>query len=178
MFISPYVEFSLHDDARVAWLIPIQGAFPWDVCTPGTLLDSTEPPPMKPNLVQWNPASLIKFWHFLLALRNSGSLGALGVSLQLNHPSTRMSSNTPAMSGDHTSSTSSSSHEPLAVEPRKDLIGADYFKLYHDASRSFYVRKAIDCWSFQSECDVSKIRILKGAKIPLVDEVSTAILAC
>jgi hypothetical protein len=170
VFFAPYSEFSLHDDARVAWLIPIQGAFPWDACTPGILLDSSELPPLQPNLVQWNPASLVKFWQFLLALRNSGSLGALGVSLQLSNCSREMT-----LGGDY-SNPVSLSHGPM--DTKTDLISADYIKLYHDASRTFYVRKAVDCWSYQTENEVSKVRILKGAKIPLLDEVSIAILAC
>ena len=171
VFFAPYSEFSLHDDARVAWLIPIQGAFPWGACTPGMLLDSSELPSLQPNLVQWNPASLIKFWQFLLALRNSGLLGALGVSLQLSN------SFGMTLGGDYSHSNPVSlSHEPM--DSKTDLISADYIKLYHDASRTFYVRKAVDCWSYQTESEVSKVRILKGAKIPLLDEVSIAILVC
>ncbi len=131
---------------------------------------------MQPNLVQWNSTSLIKFWQFLLALRNSGSLGALGVSLQLSHCSPGVSSNTPAMGVYSQSNPVSLSHEPM--DPKKNLISADYFKLYHDASRTFFVRKAVDCWSYQTENEVSKVRILKGAKLPLLDEVSIAVLAC
>jgi len=46
-------------------------------------------------------------------------------------------------------------------------------KIYHDASRTFYVRKAVDSWSYQSEHDGTKVRVLRGVQFPLMDEVWT-----
>ena len=54
----------------------------------------------------------------------------------------------------------------------------DYIKINHDAPCRLYVRNALDAWSYEFEgtngC-VKKIRLLKGARLVLVDACSRGI---
>ena len=50
----------------------------------------------------------------------------------------------------------------------------DYIKVNHDAPCRLYVRSALDAWSFQAG-DTEKIRLLKGARLVLVDSCSRGI---
>jgi len=174
MFVAPYSDFSLQDNARVAWLIPIRGIFPWSDCTKASLFNIPMPSSVEDDLISWNRASLLQFWQFLLDLQKSGSLGTLGVSLH--------SAKLPKSNSDDrrrvTNPATPTDSLPPPMEYRRRCSTVDYFKIYHDASRTFYVRKAVDSWSYQSGHDGTKVRVLRGARFPLMDEVSTTILIC
>jgi hypothetical protein len=175
-FVAPYSNFSLQDHARVAWLIPIRGIFPWSGCTRASLFNGPMPPSVEDDLISWNRASLVKFWQFLLDLQKSGSLGALGVSLHV--AKLRKANSDESRRVVITNSTSTPKDLLPQPEYHRRCSAVDYFKIYHDASRTFYVRKAVDCWSYQFESDGTKVRVLKAARFPLLDDVSTAILVC
>ena len=170
IFLPPYSRFPVIDHARVAWLIPIRGVFPWNGCSSAVLLDSTKPLPVEENLVQWNSASLLKFWSFLLELRKAASLGSLGISLHSARQPVEISTLQPVESRSATLSRNPPHHSPPA------LSTVDYIKVYHDASTSFHVRKAVDSWSYHLEAGQTKVRVLKSATLPLVDEISSGIL--
>ena len=169
-FIAPYMAFSHSDENRVAWLIPVRGVLPWDGCTSGNLLDSSTgmSPPSEANEVLWTRASLLRFWEYLLELRSSGSQGALGISFQVSKQANPAS--------DVTSEIDQSLATTLTA--RIAISSVDYIKVYHDARASLYLRNAIDAWSFQVVDDggTQKWRMLKGAKLVLVDESSQGIL--
>jgi hypothetical protein len=71
---------------------------------------------------------------------------------------------------------------PMAVDTPTDsndsrptLSKVDYIKVYLDAPRSFYVRSALDAWSYQLPCNSAdgrpqKIRVLKSARLLLLDD--------
>jgi hypothetical protein len=161
----------------VAWLIPIRGIFPWSDCTKASLFNIPMPSPVEDDHINWNRASLLKFWQFLLDLQRSGSLGALGISL---HAAKLPKSNSDDRRRTVITNpgTPTDFFLPRPMEYRRRCSTVDYFKIYHDASSTFYVRKAVDSWSYHFEPHGPKLRLLKGARFPLMDEISTAILVC
>ncbi|KAJ2922598.1 hypothetical protein H1R20_g14503, partial [Candolleomyces eurysporus] len=60
------------------------------------------------------------------------------------------------------------------------LSTVDYIKVYHDAVMSMSLRSAFDAWSYEVRDDqgvlVEKIRVLQGAKLVLMDNLSRGIL--
>jgi hypothetical protein len=131
---------------------------------------------MEDGLISWNQASLLKFWQLLLDLQKSGALGALGISLHTAKP-TKSNSNDRNDRRNVVVTTNSASTSLPQVERRRRCSAVDYFKIYHDAARTFYVRKALDSWSYFGP-DNRKVRMLKGARFLLLDEVSAPILVC
>ncbi len=156
----------------MAWLIPIRGVFPWNQCSSGVLLDSQMPFLVEGNFIQWNWVSLLNFWSFLLELRKAGSLGSLGISLHLARQPVENSYLQPAEGCSATLSANPPHRSPIP----SSLSTVDYIKIYHDASTSFHVRRAVDSWSYQLGAGQGKVRVLKGATLPLVDEVSSGII--
>jgi hypothetical protein len=66
---------------------------------------------------------------------------------------------------------------------RVPLTSVDHFKVYHHAENAMYVRNVLDAWGFPAPLDgdgamgkMRKIRLLKGAKLVLVDEKSNGVL--
>ncbi|CAA7268787.1 unnamed protein product [Cyclocybe aegerita] len=171
IFLAPYTAFSQPDDARVAWLIPVNGTLPWEKASSGSFLDSSEETPISSDLgtILWSEESLLNFWQFLLDLRRVGALGSLGISChfarqqkQPSLPQNQANIETP----------------PSAV-PVPGFSTTDHIKLYHDASKAFYIRNALDLWSFQIGIDQElprKVRVLKGAHLVLMDNSSRPIL--
>ena len=156
----------------MAWLIPIRGVFPWNECSSGVLLDSQIPSLVERNLIQWNSASLLNFWSFLLELRKAASLGSLGVSLHSARQPVEITSLQPV--GGRSATLPGNPHHQSPT--LSSLSTADYIKVYHDASASFHVRRALDSWSYHLGAGQAKVRVLKGATLPLVDEISSGIL--
>ncbi|KAF8902599.1 hypothetical protein CPB84DRAFT_1746599 [Gymnopilus junonius] len=173
IFIAPYTMLPT-SDVRLGWLIPIRGTFSWDHCTNAELLDSSSDLRCPPgsgslNCVSWTEDSLLKFWDFLLSLRKIGSLGSLGVSFHL----ARSKDPPPASSV----STSRGAAETSLYSSRLNFC--DYIKVYHDAPKALYVRYALDIWQYQRSSEggqLQKIRLLKGARLALLDEASQGIL--
>jgi hypothetical protein len=59
-----------------------------------------------------------------------------------------------------------------------NLSTVDYIKVNHDALCRLYVRNALDAWSYEvgdTDGCVKKIRLLKGARLVLVDACSRGI---
>ena len=174
MFIFPNLTFSLPDDARVAWLIPIRGTFPWENCTSGAFLDAscTIPVPSSPIIdqISWTQGSVLKFWDFLLRLRQVGKLGPLGISFNCSLQS-RISPTT-------TNFTIDTMPFPQETYSNFNLSMVDYIKVNHDTPCRLYVRNALDAWSYEvrdADGFVKKIRLLKGARLVLVDARSRGI---
>lgn len=66
---------------------------------------------------------------------------------------------------------------PYPQESRS-LSMVDYIKVNHDAPCRLYVRSALDAWSYEvrdTDGCVKKIRLLKGARLVLVDACSRGI---
>jgi len=186
--------------SRSAWLIPVRGTFPWKECTPAVMLDSSilvpfRADPLKPDdPIKWTHPSLRSFWTFLLSLKATHNVGALGLSFHAARPpaptqAASMLNLTSSGGGRHTiidSNTTSGQHTSAGTAtqpPRSRLVlsNADYIKVYHEAQYSMYVRNALDLWSYvvQSASESTqpeKVRVLKGARLALVNERSKGIL--
>ncbi|KAF8804351.1 hypothetical protein BYT27DRAFT_7259330 [Phlegmacium glaucopus] len=190
VFIAPYITFSLPDDARVAWLIPVRGTFPWKNCTSGAFLDPSHiiPIPSSPvvnDQVSWTQGSILDFWDFLLRLRKVGKLGPLGISFNFS-PQSRISSATTNVDHHQThpdlsfllNVTTTIDTSTYPQETRCNLSMVDYIKINHDAPCRLHVRNALDAWSYEvkdPDGSVKKTRLLKGARLVLVDASSRGI---
>jgi len=139
----------------VAWLIPIRGTLPWENCTSGAFLDASHiiPTPSSPvvdDQVSWTQGSIIKFWDFLLRLREVGKLGPLGISFSCLSQS-RVSPATTILT-DHQIHPDlmflKVSPDTLSYPPGH-LSMVDYIKVYHDACCRIHVRNALDAWSYE-----------------------------
>jgi hypothetical protein len=140
--------------SRTAWFVPIQGDVPsvdpkYNL-TPAILVDSVTTE--SGSTIQWTAKTLAGFWGFLLKTQACGSLGPLGISL-----------------------------EPVGVRKVYEDISI-YIKVYHEARYAMRVRTVLDCYkeydgedekeslSYSARATRMKRRVLKGAKLLLVDE--------
>ncbi|KAF9530603.1 hypothetical protein CPB83DRAFT_892566 [Crepidotus variabilis] len=202
-FIPPYTDFSMNSDDRLAWLIPIRGAFPWLHCSTGQLVDSDFPMQalfVESSPVIWTKSILLGFWDYLLSLRRNAPVGALGIAfhpVRVPKAVSGSSSDNPKNDGDPrpkmtaTSYLSATPSDSTLSRPKgrqsdnQPLLDIDYIKIYHAASCSFYVRSALDIWVYHpsNNGDTAvhaephlKIRPLRGARLPLVDDISRGVL--
>ncbi|KAJ3504820.1 hypothetical protein NLJ89_g7739 [Agrocybe chaxingu] len=170
IFLAPYIAFSQPDNARVAWLIPVNGTLPWEKASSGSFLDSSETPTSSDlGTILWSEESLLNFWRFLLDLRCVGALGSLGISFHFARQQKQ-----PSIPQNQ-----ANVETPASAVPPPGLSTTDHIKLYHDASKAFYIRNALDLWSFQIVIDPKpphKVRVLKGAHLVLMDDASRPIL--
>jgi hypothetical protein len=59
-------------------------------------------------------------------------------------------------------------------ESRQTLNNGDFIKVYVDSQWAIYIRTAIDLWKYKPS-EARGIRLLKGARLLLVDEMETPI---
>jgi hypothetical protein len=169
--------------ARCAWIIPIRGTLPWP-CTSAALLDdlstvsldeshtltssSSNPRAQVPSLTSgsnntlfWTASALRDFWEYLRRMRDKKQLGPLSISFCLRENKKKLTEG--------------------------DLVNIDCFKLYADAGLAMHVRQALHIWIFSLttsapmsnyRSDERKIRLLKGSRLMLVDELNKAVLVC
>ena len=146
--------------------------------------------------IVWTQRALLDFWDFRLQLREGGALGPIALSLHAG-PSPREESvpvtsgtpaivaghavETPLLDSDHASEWSSTlSH----AAPAAPLLGTDHLKVYHDAQYAMRVRHVLYAWAFgarepekaEGVWAVAKVRVLKGARLALLDERAQAML--
>ena len=173
----------------MAWLIPVRGTLPWDNCTSGAFLDAscTIPIPSSPivnNQISWTQGSVLKFWDFLLRLREAGKLGPLGISFNCSLQSRLSPVTTNVDQQVHIDpdllflNVTDTIPYPQETCSNLNLSVVDYIKVNHDVPCRLYVRNALDAWSYEvKDMDgcVKKIRLLKGARLVLVDACSRGI---
>ena len=187
---------------RTTWLIPIRGSLPWEASTSAVILDASFSMPVSPNPhtgepIVWTHASLASFWSYLLHLQDSRRVGTIGVSFQASDSvmpflSSSSQSNTrpntfPSTSG-MGNQTSLESHltsdggSVIISSPASNvaLSNVDHIKIYHEAPNAMHVRAALFSWSYPypplPSLDTRTIRVLRGAKLLLIDERSRGIL--
>ncbi|KAK7019911.1 hypothetical protein R3P38DRAFT_3551540 [Favolaschia claudopus] len=175
---------------RRSWIIPVRGSLPWQFATSAVIvLDGSKDPPEPPDPVThdeltWTSAALRSFWAFLLILRDKHTVGPIGLSF--NVTSNIVSYSQPSyteLSGmgaqplfSHAStapSVISSSHSGSVGLP---LPLVDHIKVYHDATQSMQLRTVFDVWAFEFGQGRRKMRLLKGARLVLLDERSKGVL--
>ena len=187
--------------ARLAWVVPVRGCLRWENATSATVLshvpdnesaDDLLPSPAAPRQdgvmeIAWTRDALQQFWVVLKELCDARNLGPLSLSFHaVPRASTTYSVEQYSYAGSH-KQTTPSQPEPTPPSPPAapesvaschppPLPAVDHFKLYHDAPYTKLVRNALHGWSYRK--DGQKIRLLKGAKLVLVDELSRGLLLC
>ncbi|KAH9929042.1 uncharacterized protein BXZ73DRAFT_48285 [Epithele typhae] len=190
--------------SRVGWIVPVRGQLPWDDATNANILDDTMeepkslsltpqdpsevlPVPVQPhnsNTVLWTRAALVAFWSFLRSLSDAGNFGPISLSF---HTASAASSTNSTVEyscfGSHKVQTASSASAPapenrstLLANTRVAFLAIDHFKMYHNRQYSQSIRTALHSWSYRGRNGDQKIRVLKGAKLVLVDENSKGVL--
>ncbi|KAF9011818.1 hypothetical protein BDQ17DRAFT_1344896 [Cyathus striatus] len=195
MAIPPYtIPLPLPSEYdRCAWIIPVRGILPWEHCSSASVLDPSQQIPLRldadENQMYWTHKALDAFWEFLLKLKDVGSVGSLGVSFHASssYQSSMSSINPPfihSISQNHSTSKSEPSERSASV-PRITLSSVDYIKVYQETRNAMYVRTALDAWAYNVHADdngslrtegPTKVRVLKGARLALVDARSKGML--
>ena len=182
VFVSPYTEISLSDDARVAWLVPVRGILPWDDCSSAVVLDDLDDlfsPAERDIRVTWTRESLLQFWNFLIDLRKSGTLGALGISFHISRSSLSVRHTPPNHRAVVFPTPVQPSHPTAAPDGSRPTIKAvDYIKIYHDNRRRLHLRRILDEWAYTTPagCDRSERVVLANSRLALLNDISEAIL--
>ncbi|KAF7329952.1 hypothetical protein MKEN_00259100 [Mycena kentingensis (nom. inval.)] len=167
--------------ARRSWAIPLRGPLPWKYTTPASVLtDSTQPPqppdPATTNEITWTEPSLLEFWKFLLQMRAKRQLGPIGLSFNVA-PSTGIIDSQFGQSymGIGQPQTQYSAPESIQTISTRvanaaiPLHTVDHIRIYHDAMNSMQLRNVLYAWAYTGQ-GASKVRVLKGARLPLLDE--------
>ncbi|KAJ6591190.1 hypothetical protein DFH09DRAFT_1138900 [Mycena vulgaris] len=172
--------------SRRSWVIPVRGVLPWQHATSAVLLlDSTDPPeppdPIMHEEIAWTTPALRSFWSFLLLMRDIHALGlSFNVSQYFSSNSQPTYTDISGMGAQALSigsrapppSTVSSSRQGIGVVPLSSL---DHIKVYHDAAHSMRIRSILDAWAFEPG-EGEKIRLIKSARLVLLDERSKGVL--
>ncbi|KAI0059987.1 hypothetical protein BV25DRAFT_1828407 [Artomyces pyxidatus] len=178
--------------ARVAWVIPIRGSPPWHGATTSSItFESDVPPrPVDPDDpsddILWTHASLKAFWAFLqnTATKHWLTLGSLSFSFHAARSFTPVPTDaTPSVTPNRYLPPTPSLGSSLPVDQslRSRLCDIDHIKVYCDANRAMLVRNVFDVWPFEGwqpegTTDKIKVRVLRLARLALVDGRATGVL--
>ncbi|KAK1233094.1 hypothetical protein PQX77_003734 [Marasmius sp. AFHP31] len=195
--IHPYTinTMSSPPNRRRAWLVPVRGTFPWDHATHAVVLDPGFSPQIPRSStsglslpIVWTHSSVLEFWNLLLSFKRKKTLGPIGISFTgagsggLRHLN-RLIDRSDLEDDDDEGPPSSATRETLDLEPapkRNSLDSVDYIKIYHNSQFSFHLRNVVDRFAFEIDAGdgggVLKVRVLKGARLVLVDELSRGVL--
>lgn len=155
----------------------------------------TSPDDALSGQIVWTQSALREFWDFLLKLREGGILGPIALSFHAaptpRQESVPVTSGTPAIAAghavetpslvsEHASSSSTGSH----AAPAAPLLGTDHLKVYHGARYAMRLRHVLYAWTFEARppekaegvSAVARVRVLKGARLALLDERAKAML--
>ncbi|TFY82373.1 hypothetical protein EWM64_g1645 [Hericium alpestre] len=205
--LSPHTPASLStllasSYARVAWVIPVRGAPPWDGASSASILDEPDALPRSPAKegtdeeldVLWTHRAVLQFWDFLRQSMSAPLLGPVSLSFHAapasSLPSTFSDSYLyPGQSELAQRGVSAPSGSEVPFVPRKRLLDTDHIKIYCDARRAMVLRNLLDSWAYVHEDGVqegadskiatakkTKARVLKYAKLVLVDGKAAGVL--
>ncbi|KAJ3487409.1 hypothetical protein NLI96_g3568 [Meripilus lineatus] len=193
--------------ARFAWVIPIRGTPPWEDCTGAVIacvsdsLSSLPTPPTSKDrdisgapYIVWTADSVRSLWDFLLKVREVNSLGLLALSFHAAPIASRL----PTAAGPRNQPPQvATPYGPTHNCDNTSVSSVDHIKIYHDSQYTIAVRNVLHAWAFkysekptrgrQGEVpdrpeDVGnltkKIRIFRGARLVLLDEIDEGILTC
>ncbi|RPD61551.1 hypothetical protein L226DRAFT_461455 [Lentinus tigrinus ALCF2SS1-7] len=186
--------------ARLAWIIPVRGRLQWDGATAASVLACSHDPsaPVSDGQLPsinsdssgteliWTRDSLNDLWNVVKTLREGGRFGPLSLSFHVAMPAALASSMEQySYVGSHKQASTSISislssslsiYEPQTQHNRLPLRAIDYIKVYHDAKYTMNLRTVLRAWSYEKAGQ--KIRLLKEAKLVLVDELSRGLVIC
>jgi hypothetical protein len=164
--------------ARGAWIVPIQGDLSVESCTSAIMLPSEDP--AMPSIseartterreISWTRLAVTQFWEFLIAVQESCKLGPISLSLEVARPLS--AGGVGEVAGD----------KPLSAS----LSTIDHFRVIVNMQYAMYVRTVLDAWSYKHQdaakgdlpltSKPGKVRLLKGATLLLVDNISRGLL--
>ncbi|KAE9390061.1 hypothetical protein BT96DRAFT_1002617 [Gymnopus androsaceus JB14] len=177
IFIAPHTVYSPDERSCRAWIIPARGSLPCNAASSSMVLDPTGSQLLDINATE----SMIQWSH-------AAAFGPLGLSFHSSETSKKGKARAPSHAADVSVSLSQSSlgAQSSALSTRSLSRNLDYFKVYHDAQISMHVRSALDLFTFVEEQPVAsqegvearpiKYRLLKGARLVLVDKRSNGVL--
>ena len=173
---------------RLAWVVPVRGRPPWGATPAAVLADplaNSFPQATCDNLtLVWTTDALRDFWGFLKNLKDAGNLGPLSVafhgattvdsssSIGQSHFGSHGQESGPQFSARSSAPQSGTDSEELSVS----LHQCDHFRVYHDARYTRVLRNVLRAWSYQK--NGQKIRLLKGAKLVLLENRGNGVLLC
>lgn len=154
--------------------------------------DAVKPIPPTPRSLEpvfWTREALQAFWEYLKLLRVDGKLGSLGLTFHAAPKYRDGSIPSTCGQGNFFHFRGASNPDSFPAQPQEttserdtgsDLSTVDYIKVYHDAVKSMLLRTAIDIWSYEVRDDkgrtLERIRVLKGAKLVLLDHLSCGMM--
>ncbi|KAI5826928.1 hypothetical protein K523DRAFT_418845 [Schizophyllum commune Tattone D] len=151
--------------SRNTWIVPIRGRLAWDECSSAALFDSSNefaipfPPTPHDNEILWTRDAVMQFWQFLIYFRQKGRLGRIGLSFQV--------SSMPTIGGSASSGISANN---------TDISTVDHIRINHDGELSMHVRNILHLWAYRENEGDSGIRMLRGARLLLVNHKGKALL--
>ncbi|KAG1803927.1 uncharacterized protein HD556DRAFT_617364 [Suillus plorans] len=147
--------------------------------------------------ITWTHHSIVHFWHFLISIQQAENLGSISIVF---HSALSDTASTLDSALGLTSGNGNRPVQPAQARRSADLSGSfsdkvrqleamDFIKVYHDTKYSFYLRNILDAYRYIPEETVSdserrnqvaglmtKIRVLKLARLVIVDDQSRAVL--
>ncbi|KAI0341875.1 hypothetical protein BDW22DRAFT_1357957, partial [Trametopsis cervina] len=183
-FADPFAAYFQDPHARCAWIVPVRGTPPFPDCTSASVL---EPNPLagpqwalpsgpashgahqdSPGSITWTEEVLRAFWDFLISVREARTMGDIGLAF--------VCANASSGSSTRRQVASSSSDHP------RDGWDFDYVEVNLGAPHARKMRDVLHVWYF--ECmlpeqlggQLGRYRLLKGAKLVLLDERDRGIL--
>ncbi|KAG1900196.1 uncharacterized protein F5891DRAFT_952454 [Suillus fuscotomentosus] len=147
--------------------------------------------------ITWTHSSIVHFWHFLISIQQAENLGSISIVF---HSALSDTASTLDSALSLTSGSGSWLVQPAQSRRSADLSGSfsdedrqleatDFIKVYHDTKYSFYLRNILDAYRYIPEETVSdserrnqvtglmtKVRVLRLARLVIVDDRSRAVL--
>ncbi|KAG1778730.1 hypothetical protein EV702DRAFT_134889 [Suillus placidus] len=157
------------------------------------------PAPLRDGIsrITWTHHSIVHFWEFLISIQQAKNLGLISIGFHSAPSDTAFTLDPTAESGNRPL-------QPAHVEGSADLSdgfsdqvrhaqleATDFIKVYHDTKYSFYLRNILDAYQYVPEattsekrhtadCEIAglitKIRLLRLARLVIVDDRSRAVL--
>ncbi|KAL1672209.1 hypothetical protein EV122DRAFT_295039 [Schizophyllum commune] len=151
--------------SRNTWIVPIRGKLAWEECSSAALFDPSHefaipfPPTPNDNEILWTRDAVMQFWQFLIYFRQKGRLGRIGLSFQV--------SSMPTIGGSASSGSSTTN---------TDISSVDHIRIHHDGELSMHVRNILHLWAYRENEGDPDIRMLRGARLLLVNHKGKALL--
>lgn len=147
--------------------------------------------------ITWTHHSIVTFWKFLISIQQAKNLGPISLSFHTAPSDTTFTLDSAIDPTAETGNRPIQAAQPKAPDlsdsfsdevRRARLEATDFIKVYHDVKYSLYLRNVLDAYRYipeeamperhphpnsrDTEGSVTKIRLLKGARLVLVDNLS------
>ncbi|TFK89530.1 hypothetical protein K466DRAFT_486656 [Polyporus arcularius HHB13444] len=198
--LSSAMEYMQDPYTRLSWIIPVRGRLQWEGATTASILAPSDDAgsPVDDQLpcvnsdssggseLVWTRDALNDLWNTLKNVRESKRFGPLSLSYHVAMPPALASSmGQYSYIGSHKQTTlsmsSSATSNPSLDDPPSRITGSplqavDHIRVYHDAKYTQSLRMVLRVWSYKRAGQ--KVRLLKEAKLVLVDEYREGLMIC